>query len=316
MKLWTQGSRIFVLDGNGLSTRDKDVVIQVSTLGLSHGFVRGKLAVSPDGQYVAFGPDDGRVNLWDSARNDTVELAHIENLIWLSNTRVLAVVKDRGLGLCEFNPQRVGSDYLRQRRIIDARIVRPVEWPTPDRLSSVWRNLPAPAVRQKSAWELSVGPYGAAAVNQVTGLLVLLSPDSLDVCAVLSVPAEYPETVIYVTALHNAFAVTHTGGRSTGGTNVFDYEGKWIAGVVTHGLPSPVGVLSEDVLIQLVEESQFNSSLILRMLNNKTLNVLRTAPTELDALNGYPTLHVGKSRIAIGDGRSYHVIELTSLETP
>jgi hypothetical protein len=41
MKLWTQGSRIFVLDGNGLSIREKGVVIQVSTLGLSDGFVRG-----------------------------------------------------------------------------------------------------------------------------------------------------------------------------------------------------------------------------------------------------------------------------------
>jgi hypothetical protein len=47
------------LDGYGLSIREKDVVIHVSTLGLSYGFVRGKLAVSPDGRHLVSGDDDG-----------------------------------------------------------------------------------------------------------------------------------------------------------------------------------------------------------------------------------------------------------------
>jgi hypothetical protein len=303
-----------VLDGNGLSIREKDVVIQVSTLGLSHGFVRGKLAVSPDGRFLVSGCDEGDVTLWDLEREISFKLSNTKNLLWLSSTRVLAA-RDQGLGLFDFNADNLGNECLRKDRMIDAQIARPVEWPTPDKGTSVWTTLPAPGGHQKNIWEFSIGPYGATAVNQMTGLLVLLLPDSWQVRAILQVPAEYPETVIYLSALRNAFVVTHTGGRSTGGTNVFDYEGKWIAGIVTDGLPSPVGLLSEDVLIQLVEESRFNSSLILRTLNSKTLNVLRTAPTHMDALNGYPTLHVGKSLIAIGDGRFFQVIEVSALET-
>jgi hypothetical protein len=316
MKLWTRNSSIFVLDRNGLSIREKDAVIQVSTLGLAHGFVRGKLAVSPDGRYVAFGADDSDVTLCDLTRTYCSKLAKTENLLWLSPSRVLAVMKDQGLGLFHFSADQDGSDCFSRDRTIDTRMVRSVEWPTSGEKGSVWSELPSAGPAQKIAWELSIGSYGAVAVEQATGLVVLLSPDSWEVCTVLRVPAEYPETVIYASALFNSVAVTHTGGRSIGGTNVFDYGGRWIAGIEAHGLPSPADLMSRDVLVQLVEESQFTSSLILRMMNSRTLNVLRTVPTELDALNGYPTLHVGKSQIVMGDGGSYQVKDLASLEVP
>jgi hypothetical protein len=253
--------------------------------------------------------------LWDSARSHSCKLPNTQNLIWLSPTSVLAVRGDRGLGLFDFNAQQDGGDCLREDRMIEVHTARTVAWPTPGQVGRVWSKLPSPSIRQETAWELSIGPYGAAAVGQTTGLLVLLSSDSWEVCAVLRVPAEYPETVIYVSALQDSFAVTHTGGRSMGGTNMFDYAGKRIVGFESHGLSSPMGILRQDVLVQLVEESQFSSSLILRMLDSKTLNLLRTAPTDLDALNGYPTLHVGKSQIAMGDGRSYQAKDLASLET-
>ena len=315
MKLWMQGTRTFVLNGNGLSIIENHAVLQVSQVGLAHGFVRGKLAVSPDGGYAAFGSDEGDVSLWDTARGLSFKLAKAENLLWLSPGKVLVAMPNRGLGIFDFNPPHRESDCLREHRMIDVQTARPVKWPSPRQKGSVWRQLPVPRLDEGRVWELSIGPFGAAAVNQTTGLVVLLSVDPAEPLAVLRVPAEYPETVIYASALSNAFCVTHTGGRSVGGTNLFDYEGRWIAGVTAHGLPSPVGILNSDVLVQIVEEGQFNSRLTLRTLNSKTLNVLRTAPTDLDALNGYPTLHVGESRIAIGDGRSYQVIELASLET-
>jgi hypothetical protein len=96
---------------------------------------------------------------------------------------------------------------------------------------------------------------------------------------------------------------------------MFDYSGKRIVGIENHGLPSPLGVLSQGVLVQLVEESQFRSSLVLRLMNSRTLAVLGTAPTELDALNGYPTLHLGTSQIAMGDGHSFEVRDLRSFES-
>lgn len=315
MKLWMQGTRTFVLNGNGLSIREKDAVVQVSPVGLAHGFVRGKLAASPDADYVAFGADEGDVSLWNSTHGSSFKVAETENLLWLNSRKVLVSMRNRGLGIFDFNPQHRGSDCLREDRMIDVQRARPVNWPSPGQKGSVWKQLPVPRLEQGRVWELSIGPFGAAAVNQTTGLVVLLSVDPAAPLAVLRVPAEYPETVIYASALSHAVCVTHTGGRSIGGTNLFDYEGRWIAGVAAHGLPSPVGILNPDVLVQLVEEGQFESRLTLRTLNSKTLEVLSTAPTELDALNGYPTLHVGQSRIAVGDGRSYQVIEITSLET-
>ena len=313
MKLWIQGTKTVVLNGHGLSIIESHAIVQVSPVGLAHGFVRGKLAVSPDGSYAAFGSDEGDVSLWDAARGSSFKLAKSENLLWLSPRKVLVATQNRGLGIFDFNPQHRESDWIREDRMIDVQTARPVKWPSPGQNGSVWSQLPVPPLEQGSVWELSIGSFGAAAVDQTTGVLVLLSADPAEPLAILRVPAEYPETVIYASALSDTFCVTHTGGRSMGGTNLFDYEGRWIAGVAAHGLPSPVGILNSDVLVQLVEEGQFNSRLTLRMLNSKTLEVLKIAPTELDALNGYPTLHVGESRIAIGDGRSYHVIEVASL---
>jgi hypothetical protein len=315
MKLWMQDTRTFVLNGNGLRIIENHAAVQVSPVGLAHGFVRGKLSVSPDGGYAAFGSDEGDVSLWDAARGSFFKLARTENLLWLSPRKVLVAMPNRGLGIFNFNPQHRESDCLREDRMIDVQTARPVKWPSPGQKGSVWRQLPVPRLDRGRVWELSIGPFGAAAVNQTTGLVVLLSIDPAEPLAVLRVPAEYPETVIYATALRNAFCVTHTGGRSIGGTNLFDYEGRWIAGVAANGLPSPVGILNSDVLVQLVEEGQFNSRLTLRTLSSKTLEVLKIAPTELDALNGYPTLHVGNLQMAMGDGRSYQVIELESLET-
>ena len=310
MRLWTNGATHVVLGPDGLVVhRDGAAQRAVGLSALGDGFSKGALAVSLSGNDVWLSNARGSRHAESNATRQADDPARLA-MLPISPTRSLVALQDAtaplraSLALAGPNGQSSGPSHA---LAIEASKAIRVRWPIDVRTGGVWG---APAWNSDTdlslVWEMSLTRYGAAAVDQRTGIVVVIRTGSDAASFVLRVPVQYPDIEIQAAATEQGVLVAHRGARRTGGLNHFGTAGEHLTGRRVTGLSSGVTVLDPQHAMLATEETEnYTSRVQVWFLDPLTLEPRELIDTDLLVKNEQPpAIHAALdgSAFIVGDG--------------